>query len=97
MASGVGGFARRQEPCARPSGLHLSRALWVSVLIFHGFRVCKGDGDLVGWPVHIWRAVEMFRERGRVGWRQTSGPSWVFLAGERTGERRRDRAICALK
>lgn len=97
MASGVGGLPADRPPCARPSGLRLRRALWVSALILRSFMICKGDGDLVGWPVHIWRAVEMFRDGGRVGWRPTSGPSCVFLAGERTGEQRRDRAICASK
>lgn len=94
MASGVGGLSADRPPCARPSGLLLPRAIWVSALILRSFMACKGDGDLVGWPVHIWRAVEMFREGGRVGWRQTSGLSWAFRADKRTGERRHDRAIC---
>lgn len=97
MASGVGGLSADRPPCARPSGLRLRRALWVSALILRSFMVCEGEVELVGWPVHLWRVVEMFRDGGRVGWRQTSGPSWVFLVGKRTGEQRRDRAICTSK
>ena len=75
MASGVGGLPADGPPCARPSGLRLWRASRVSALILRSFVVCKGDGELVAWPVHIWQAVEMFREGGRVELRQTSGPS----------------------
>lgn len=94
MASGVGGLSADRPPCARPSGLPLPRGLWVSALILRSFMVCEGGSDLVGGPVRIWRAVEMFRDGGRVGWWPPSGPRWVFIAGDRTGERRRDMVIC---
>lgn len=95
MASGVGGLSADRPPCARPSGLRLRRAFWVSAMIFRSFIACKGDDELVGWPVHIWLAMEMFRKGGRAGCYQTSGPSCAFLARERPGEQRRDSAICA--
>lgn len=97
MASGVGGLPADGPPCARPSGLLLPRAFWVSALILRSFVVCKGGSDLVGGPVHMWLAVEMLRDGGRVGQRLASRPSWAFLVGKGTGGRRLDKAISTSK